>query len=246
MVNKKQVKGNKNVVRGIIIGAVTLGLIGGAFAYFSGIAEQKSNKFNIVNGEKDDEGIIEIEEPHWVEEKAVDLEPGEAVGKDPYIVSKAEYDGFMVARVTVPKINASLDEAGEDGQYSCSPLEAMKFIYGNVEYNDAGDIVSVSKISDYNEAEFRLIDTKVLEDRVEYYFGYTGTNCIFENGDQTEVIFNYIQVPDFTCVNVAANEDGSVPETAVLVDAQIIQTINPDTGVMFTAEDAWAKLMTTF
>ena len=44
---------SKKTKAAVLAGAMTLGAVSGAYAYFSGTAETKSNVFNIVAGQSD-------------------------------------------------------------------------------------------------------------------------------------------------------------------------------------------------
>lgn len=68
---------SKKTKAAVLAGAMTLGAVSGAYAYFSGTAETKSNVFNIVAGQSDQKDTAgTILEPGWNPANAVDLEPG--------------------------------------------------------------------------------------------------------------------------------------------------------------------------
>ena len=67
---------SKKTKAAVLAGAMTLGAVSGAYAYFSGTAETKSNVFNIVAGQSDQKDTAgTILEPGWNPANAVDLEP---------------------------------------------------------------------------------------------------------------------------------------------------------------------------
>ena len=78
---------SKKTKAAVLAGAMTLGAVSGAYAYFSGTAETKSNVFNIVAGQSDQKDTAgTILEPGWNPANAVDLEPGQEVTKDPSLM----------------------------------------------------------------------------------------------------------------------------------------------------------------
>ena len=171
-----------------LIGVVaTVALVGGAFAYFSGTAEQKQNAFSVVAGEQDEDGAIEIDEPGWVPEDAEDLEPGQIVTKDPSVKSNVDYDGWIIVKVTSPKIEASMTKDG-----AASKLEAF-------------DYLGLS-------SDYELLKTEDGDDAVVYYYGYKN---ILTAGGQTSALFNKIQLKDFARIDAA--QEGSVDVDAAIV-----------------------------
>lgn len=204
---------NKKIIAGLAIAAALTGTIAGATAYFSGTADTVHNEFSYVVGENDQNGAIEIVEPDWVPEEAVELEPGELLGKDPSVISKVAYDGWVVVKVTSPKISADL-AADENGNYEYSMLEAFSYV-------------------DLDETNYTLLKTVDNTDNIVYYYGY---NTILENGKQTSELFQKIKMNDFAAVQSSGS--GSVD-----IDAAIIQSVNPETGAEFTSvADAFATL----
>lgn len=165
-------------------------LIGGAFAYFSGQAETKANNFSIVAGGDEENGPIRIEEPNWDPSKAVDIEPGQLIGKDPKVVSQAEYDGWVTVRVSVPTIEA---QKNDDTEYK---------VY------DIFDLVDV-------DSSFTLLNSEVSDtagkDSV-YYYGY---NNILESEAETPSLFKKLQMQDFTMVKEALAD--SVDVDAIII-----------------------------
>lgn len=83
----------------------TLGV--GALSYYSGTAEKKQNDFNIVAGQKDQDGAGTIQEPAQENggkaDAAAGLQPDQIVPKDPYIVSNVDWSAWAIMKVEVPK-----------------------------------------------------------------------------------------------------------------------------------------------
>jgi predicted ribosomally synthesized peptide with SipW-like signal peptide len=216
MVKGKETKGKKNVVKAVVIAALSLGIVGTAFAYFTSQAEQKNNEFNIVKSE----GEIEIVEPEWDPEPGKDMVPGKIIDKDPRTVSHVDYDGWVVMRIEVPKISATLD--GQNGRF---------------------DSVQLLEVDTDN---FKLLATDSSDKSTVYYYGYKDivlseahgkdidSGKVVQEGEgkvymnMTTPVFNKIKVQDFTAIADAFK--GSVD-----VDAQIIQRVDPSTGKDFVA-----------
>lgn len=79
----------------------------GALSYYSGTAEKKQNDFNIVAGQKDQDGAGTIQEPAQENggkaDAAAGLQPDQIVPKDPYIVSNVDWTAWAIMKVEVPK-----------------------------------------------------------------------------------------------------------------------------------------------
>ena len=79
----------------------------GALSYYSGTVEKKQNDFNIVAGQKDQDGAGTIQEPAQDNggkaDAAAGLQPDQIVPKDPYIVSNVDQSAWAIMKVEVPK-----------------------------------------------------------------------------------------------------------------------------------------------
>ena len=104
---------SKKTKAAVLAGAMTLGAVSGAYAYFSGTAETKSNVFNIVAGQSDQKDTAgTILEPGWNPANAVDLEPGQEVTKDPSLKSNVEYQSWAFLQVEIPAVHMAKKDAG--------------------------------------------------------------------------------------------------------------------------------------
>ncbi len=193
--------------------------VGGAYAYFSGQSETVQNQFNIVAGSKDKGGSLEITED-WNEDDAKDLEPGEVVTKDVTITSKVDYDGYVVAKVVIPRIHAMMEGDTEYKYYDVFNL--------CVEDANEADGVAEGVHSDW-----KLLSSAVTDEASTYYYGYVNADGtiggddmdIFDNGVSSN-LFDKIQEQHFDAIE-------SAKSASVDVSAAIIQSINPDTGDEF-------------
>ena len=105
---------SKKTKAAVLAGAMTLGAVSGAYAYFSGTAETKSNVFNIVAGQsdqKDTAGTI--------------LEPGQEVTKDPSLKSNVEYQSWAFLQVEIPAVTAQKKGDLSDQVYDAVVLNGI-------------------------------------------------------------------------------------------------------------------------
>ncbi len=228
MVKSNKAKGKKNVIKGITIAALTLGVVGAAFAYFTAQAQQKQNTFSIVgNG-----GGIDIEEPEWPGPQE-DLVPGTYVKKDPFVVSSVDYDGWVVMKVTVPKIQASLNKQAGSYQVATFEADTTKYTLLNsedvqraIENPDATEVVYFYGYNDKVYAKKNANPAAVhSEDDKTAQLNNLG------KANATTELFKEIKIQNFDGVD----ENAAGTEMSVDVDAMIIQSINPnsETGAEF-------------
>ena len=117
---------SKKTKAAVLAGAMTLGVVSGAYAYFSGTAETKSNVFNIVSGQSDQVDTAgTILEPGWNPANAVDLEPGQEVTKDPSLKSNVEYQSWVFLQVEIPAVTAQKKGDLSDQVYDAVVLNGI-------------------------------------------------------------------------------------------------------------------------
>lgn len=117
---------SKKTKAAVLAGAMTLGAVSGAYAYFSGTAETKSNVFNIVAGRSDQKDTAgTILEPGWNPANAVDLEPGQEVTKDPSLKSNVEYQSWAFLQVEIPAVTAQKKGDLSDQVYDAVVLNGI-------------------------------------------------------------------------------------------------------------------------
>ena len=173
-----------------VVGVLTsIALVGGAFAYFSGRAETKENKFAIVAGEQDQDGAIEIKEPNWVP-PTDPVQPGQVLAKDPYVESKVDYEGYIVMKVTSPKISAKMSK--EDTKFS--KIEAFGY--------------------DWNTTDFQLLSEDDGTDAVVYYYGLKNSVA---GKATTPKLFNKITFKNFAAVEKVDNMNYQVDVDAAII-----------------------------
>jgi hypothetical protein len=227
MVKKNEVNNKKKVTKAIVIAALSLGVVGAAFAYFSAIADTKHNAFSVFTGAKDntDEATgITILEPTWkAPEKAV--QSGTVLAKDPSVKSNASYDGYVVMKVSIPIVNGKLEGA------------------------TANEDVPIAKLGTINTDKFVLIgEPKVVEDaegkkKQVMYYGYKE---VLPAGKESAKLFTDFQIQKFDSL---LNGTESTIGGYVDVDARMIQAIDETTGTDYAnngkggVADAYAELM---
>ena len=199
---------DKKKIMAVVGALASIAVIGGAFAYFSATADTVANKFAVTT----ESGTIEIDEPEWHEPDEPVL-PGKILDKDPYTISKVTYDGWVVMKVTSPKIKGSLN--GVAGTY------------------EAFDIL------DWNTNDYTLLKTEDGENSVVYYYGFKN---ILAAGQSTTRLFTQIQLNDFDAIDeqqpaLTADESGKL-NGQIDLDAALIQKIDPSSGENFTGVDA--------
>ena len=117
---------SKKTKAAVLAGAMTLAAVSGAYAYFSGTAETKSNVFNIVAGQSDQKDTAgTILEPGWNPANAVDLEPGQEVTKDPSLKSNVEYQSWAFLQVEIPAVTAQKKGDLSDQVYDAVVLNGI-------------------------------------------------------------------------------------------------------------------------
>lgn len=117
---------SKKTKAAVLAGAMALGAVSGAYAYFSGTAETKSNVFNIVAGQSDQKDTAgTILEPGWNPANAVDLEPGQEVTKDPSLKSNVEYQSWAFLQVEIPAVTAQKKGDLSDQVYDAVVLNGI-------------------------------------------------------------------------------------------------------------------------
>ncbi len=205
MVKKNNIK-KKNVWKGIAIAALSLGLVGGAFAYFSAIAETVPNVFEVATGEENSDGL-EIVEDKWDKEtnESTVFQPGMTLLKNPKAVSKVNYDGWVVMKVTVPKVYSKV---GDQKNETFNP---------------------VAEINGINTTDFTYFETATVDsdEKTEYFYGY---KTPVQAGGETSELFQSITIPKYTKLANPDEEGATSVSFQVDVDARLIQKINQDSG----------------
>mgnify|MGYP004586391299 CR=1 FL=1 len=180
---------NKKWKLGLISAALALGVIGGAYAYYSGTAATKENTFNIVAGQKDQENAGTIEEPNWNPEDAKDLQPGQTVAKDPKIKSNVDYETWVFMKVEVPTLTAQKEGDADDKVY---------------------DAVTFTKNAGWTE--IKSTPSAVAGTNSVYIYGYD-TKLAAQG--ETTTLFDNFTVQDFT--KVARGLSDSIDVSGTLI-----------------------------
>ena len=204
-----------------IIAAGGIG-VGGAAAYFSATSATKDNQITLVAGSADDNkgldgtGAGKIEEDDWdktgKDAAAKGLQPNAVVAKDPKLKSNVAYPSYVLAKVTVPKVSATLN-AGE----TLAPHEIVTL--SNRADGSKGTVAAPDIASDWV-----LVDETNNDTAHTYYFAYTKE---LAPGAETSEIFQTIKVPNFRQVDLGKAAGGKSVDKKVFdvdVRAAMIQT----------------------
>lgn len=162
-------RGDGNAAKRAIVALLCLAalVIGGVFAYLTA-TDTAVNKLSIAT--KLD---IEVVEPNWNPDNAVDLLPTEEVAKDPAIHNLTDKEMWVFADVVIPTKNIVVaDEAGHKQPQAVTDLFT---------YNE-------------NAAYWTLQDTIVEDGKVIYRYAY---NQVLDGNGTTPSIFDTIKVCNY-------------------------------------------------
>ena len=164
-----------------VLAIMLLATIGGAYALYTGTASKQENTFSIAAGSSDDSSAGTIEEPHWDETNATDLQPNnQNIPKDPKLKSNVDYKAWVFIKVEIPVLSGRKDGDTVDTVY---------------------DAVT---IDDYDLANWKLIkktESHTLGTNSVYIYGYKTELAAKAS---TTPLFTSFSVPNFTKVNETA------------------------------------------
>lgn len=178
------------------------GVVGGAYAYYSGISETTENQFTIKAGKLDEtngEKVGVIEEDLWNPENADDLAPNQEVAKNPKFTSKAEYEAWCIMKVSVP-------------------TETMKI--GGETTASVYDTVTLEGLDTENWTLLKEQKSNTDGTDSVYYYGY---NTTVEKDESTTELFTAIKVPDIS--ELTENFSDTVDVAAHIVQAEGYETV---------------------
>lgn len=190
-------RGDGNAAKRAIVALLCLAalVIGGVFAYLTA-TDTAINKLSIAT--KLD---IEVVEPNWNPDNAVDLLPTEEVAKDPAIHNLTDKEMWVFADVVIPTKNIVVaDEAGHKQPQAVTDLFT---------YNE-------------NAVYWTLQDTIVEDGKVTYRYAY---NQILDGDATTPSIFDTIKV----CNYVDEQIDTAEAAQEIVINAYGVQKEGFDT-----------------
>ena len=173
------------------------GVVGGAYAYYSGISQTAENQFTIKAGKQDEtngDKVGEIEEGLWDEDNADDLAPNQEVPKNPKFISYAEYEAWCIMKVSIP-------------------TERMKI--GDDTTAAVYDVVTLEGLDTANWTLLKAQKSGTAGTNSVYYYGYQET---LAKGEETSELFTAIKVPNIT--ELDENVQDSVDVAAHIVQAE--------------------------
>lgn len=216
----------------IVAGALSLTALTVAIAYFSGVTDTKQNTFNIVAGEKNQEGAGTIIEENWVPEDAKNMQPGKTVAKDPKVQSNVDYDSYVYVVVDVPTMSAKM--AGDDAEktYDCITYTV------NSGWTDVTDALESTACADYVGA------SDVVGESSKYVYRY---DTALEAGATTTTLFDNISVKDFDKIATSSSMpkiEGSVDVYGYMIQtegyetpADSLETVATELAALFASQD---------
>ena len=190
-------RGDSNAAKRALVALLCLAVlvIGGVFAYLTA-TDTAVNKLSIAT--KLD---IEVVEPNWNPDNAVDLLPTEEVAKDPAIHNKTDKEMWVFADVVIPTKNIVVaDEAGHKQPQAVTDLFT---------YNE-------------NAVYWTLQDTIVEDGKVTYRYAY---NQVLDGDATTPSIFDTIKV----CNYVDEQIDTAEAAQQIIINAYGVQKEGFDT-----------------
>ncbi len=196
-------KQRKLRISAVALVAVGCMLVGGLSAYFTD-GDFAVNKFTTGSIS------IDLQEPNWDPDDAVNMTPEQEVRKDPQIKNDGINDAFVFMKVTVPYANVIV--ANDDG--TKSPAKADTELY---KYD----------VDTLNWTEVGQPQKDTVAKTVTHLYAYAKNNAmtVLDPNGITSSLFDYIQF-----VNVIEDEGLEGTEQTVSVEAYGIQTTNLNDG----------------
>lgn len=205
MADTVEKKEKKKVWAILLLVALAIGVVGGAYAYFTSRSETVTNTFTISENDPDGKlGVIE--EPEWSADdpsEHLNLQPNFIIAKDPLFKSLADWDSWVFMEVTVPKVEASdagkIQVGGTDVLVG-TPLVLIDWDFNQdyvTNYTDQAADATKMTLKQNNPTGWSLVaqDTATNAAYNTYVFGY-GTKVTKDV--PTSKCFEHFQVLNFT------------------------------------------------
>lgn len=108
----KKGKSKKKVWAFLLLGALAVGAVGGAYAYFTSQTQAARNTFTIAEGDPSDPsrqpGTLD-ESPWDPDADHTNLQPNELVGKAPKYTHTESWPAIVYMEITVPTVNEAVN-----------------------------------------------------------------------------------------------------------------------------------------
>lgn len=234
----KEKNGKKRVLAFLLLGALAVGAVGGAYAFFTSRTSVVQNTFTIAEGDSDPAnapGVIE--EPNWDTDETshTNLMPNEVVTKDPKYTHRADWDGIVYLEVTVPIITDA-DNTGDKKQVQDATVPAgiPQVLINRSDVNTN----LVTKLTDQTKNAMAMMPTdkwvyvgvkKDVAGKLTYVYGYN--EKITKDSSTTE-LFNKFQVLNYT----KYDNDGNGTKLSVDVQARVVQSAGFEDGIATLAQ----------
>lgn len=206
----------------LLLAALAIAAVGGAYAYFTATTQTQRNTFTIVEG-GGDENVGNIDEPDWDPDDPShwQLQPNEIVNKNPSYVHQADWEALVFMTVTVPVVEQT-DVDADNMQVKQATLTAgFPLVLINHEWN----INYINALTDQvkgnlsplkgDSSKWALIGCDTSDPtKLQYLFGYKD---VVKKGDRTESCFDRFQVLNF---NKYYNPDNNTQDNPLNCDVQ--------------------------
>lgn len=215
-----------------LCGALTVGTIGGAYAYFTNTSETAQNAFSIIKGGKDeDKG--KIPEPDWNPDEAEELQPGEIVNKDPLFVNTADYPVYAFMEVSYPTVKADDSsgniQIGGKNVAAKTPLVTFQTIdtskWTQVDKTETDgettEVWAYNTVLAAQDTDTTNFPTRDGKTAAEYKTAVEAFIATLTEGSYTESLFDTFTVANFT--KYATNTTGEADAFSIDVTVKTVQ-----------------------
>lgn len=212
-------KKNK-VIGGLLLAALAIGVVGGAYAYFTAQTKVEHNTFTISEHDPKT-GPGEFTEPDWDPDSKPNLDPNEIKNKNPQYKHTAEWDAFVFMEVSIPVMTKADNTAANALVKNAVLPEGTPLVLINNKWNqnyfdvltdqNLGSIGTLREITDVNGWSLIGCDIPsgdVTKDtKLRMLFSYTP---VLKTGQSTGPVFDKFQVLNFNKYLAGADKDLSI------------------------------------
>lgn len=230
----KEKNGKKRVMAFLLLGALAVGTVGGAYAFFTARSAVAQNTFTIAEGDNDPtKAPGTIDEPGWNPDdpEHENLMPNQIVVKDPKYTHTANWDGIVYLEVTVPvTTDADVTDNKKQVQNATLPVGIPQVLINRADVNTN----LFNKLTDQTKGNIGTLISgdnwqyvgvkKDVAGKLTYVYGY---NQILAKGQSTSELFTKFQVLNYT----KYNNDGNATKLSVDIQAKVVQSEGFETDV---------------
>ena len=200
--NMNGTKRNKKNMVVALLAMVSCLSVMGISAYFTD-ADTVTNTFTVGKIS------LELQEPGWVEDNAVNILPEQEIKKDPQVLNNGTNDEYVFLEVVVPYAN--VQTVADDG--TAKAAEDVELFGYEVNTEDWVQVGTAEKDTDAKTVTY------------VYAYAKNGTMTVLSKDDTTSALFEYVRL-----ANVAEGQDLDAVPAEVVINAYGIQTTNLNDG----------------